>query len=283
MARPIFSGHESFACKSHWLKRGYDFVISDRNFNDDDAVVHLGVGKNMVASIRFWLKAVGLLQDNELTPIADYLFNNENGQDPYIEDIGTLWLLHFMLVNTQYATIYKTTFVDYHRQRNIIEKGRLQNYIKHTCFEGTTYKNLYNDNTVKRDIGVMLHNYCTKNVGNINIEDSNSLFIPLNLICETDKDSYKFNYDTRSDLPGLIFLYALLIKFEGQHSISFDDIAELALIFCLTNNDLLNIIKNVCDLYPSEIVFSDVAGIKELQFRATINSIDVLDRYYEAN
>ena len=101
MARPIFSGHESFACKSHWLKRGYDFVIADRNFNDDDAVVHLGVGKNMVASIRFWLKAVGLLQDNELNPIADYLFNDENGQDPYIEDIGTLWLLHFMLVNTQ--------------------------------------------------------------------------------------------------------------------------------------------------------------------------------------
>ena len=58
---------------------------------------------------------------------------------------------------------------------------------------------------------------------------------------------------------------------------------ELALIFCLTNNDLLNVIKKVCDLYPSEIVFSDVAGIKELQFRTTINSIDVLNRYYEAN
>lgn len=254
-----------------------------RSVPRNDAVVHLGVGKNMVASIRFWLKAVGLLQDNELNPIADYLFNDENGQDPYIEDIGTLWLLHFMLVNTQYATIYKTTFVDYHRQRNIIEKGRLQNYIKHTCFEGTTYNNFYNDNTVKRDIGVMLHNYCTKNVGNINIEDSNSLFTPLNLICETDKDTYMFNYDTRSNLPSLIFLYALLVKFEGQNSISFDDIAELALIFCLTNNDLLNVIKKVCDLYPSEIVFSDVAGIKELQFRTTINSIDVLNRYYEAN
>lgn len=115
------------------------------------------------------------------------------------------------------------------------------------------------------------------------IEDSNSLFTPLNLICETDKDTYMFNYDTRSNLPSLIFLYALLVKFEGQNSISFDDIAELALIFCLTNNDLLNVIKKVCDLYPSEIVFSDVAGIKELQFRTTINSIDVLNRYYEAN
>lgn len=149
MARPIFSGHESFACKSHWLKRGYDFVIAERNFNDDDAVVYLGVGKNMVASIRFWLKSVGLLKEDHLEDISDYLFNDENGRDPYLEDIGTLWLLHFMLVNTEYATIYKTTFVEYHRQRNIIEKDKLQNYIKHTCFEGTSYKNLYNDNTVK--------------------------------------------------------------------------------------------------------------------------------------
>lgn len=283
MARPIFSGHESFACKSHWLKRGYDFVRGENNFNDDDAVVRLGVGKNMVASIKFWLKAIGLLKDAGLVALANYLFDDDNGKDPYLEDIGTLWLLHFLLIQTDYATIYKTTFVDYHRQRNIIEKSKLQNYIKHICFDETGYKNLYNDNTVKRDIGVMLHNYCAKNGGNVNIEDSNSLFAPLNLICETEKNTYRFNYDTRSDVPSLIFLYALLIKFEGRNSISFEDITELALIFCLTNNDLLEIINYLCDLYPSEIVFSDVAGIKELQFRATLNSIDVLDRYYEEN
>ena len=283
MARPIFSGHESFACKSHWLKRGYDFVRGENNFNDDDAVVRLGVGKNMVASIKFWLKAIGLLKDVGLVALANHLFDDDNGKDPYLEDIGTLWLLHFLLIQTDYATIYKTTFVDYHRQRNIIEKSKLQNYIKHICFDETGYKNLYNDNTVKRDIGVMLHNYCAKNGGNVNIEDSNSLFAPLNLICETEKNTYRFNYDTRSDVPSLIFLYALLIKFEGRNSISFEDITELALIFCLTNNDLLDIINYLCDLYPSEIVFSDVAGIKELQFRATLNSIDVLDRYYEEN
>ena len=281
MARPIFSGHESFACKSHWLKRGYDFVRGENNFNDDDAVVRLGVGKNMVASIKFWLKAIGLLKDTGLVDISDHLFDDENGKDPYLEDVGTLWLLHFLLINTDYATIYKTTFVDYHRQRNIVEKSKLQNYIKHACFEETGYKNLYNDNTVKRDIGVMLHNYCVKNGSNV--EDSNSLFASLNLVCETEKDIYRFNYDTRSDVPSLIFLYALLVKFEGRNSISFEDIAELALIFCLTNNDLLNIINHLCDLYPSEIVFSDVAGIKELQFRATLNPIEVLDRYYEEN
>ena len=283
MARPIFSGHESFACKSHWLKRGYDFVRGENNFNDDDAVVRLGVGKNMVASIKFWLKAIGLLKDAGLVALANHLFDDDNGKDPYLEDIGTLWLLHFLLIQTDYATIYKTTFVDYHRQRNIIEKSKLQNYIKHICFDETGYKNLYNDNTVKRDIGVMLHNYCAKNGGNVNVEDSNSLFAPLNLICETEKNTYRFNYDTRSDVPSLIFLYALLVKFEGRNSISFEDITELALIFCLTNNDMLDIINYLCDLYPSEIIFSDVAGIKELQFRATLNSMDVLDRYYEDN
>lgn len=237
----------------------------------------------MVASIKFWLKAIGLLKDTGLEPIADHLFDDENGRDPYLEDIGTLWLLHFLLIHNDYATIYRTTFVDYHRQRNIVEKSKLQNYIKHICFDEAGYKNLYNDNTVKRDIGVMLHNYCAKNGSNVNVEDSNSLFAPLNLICEADKDTYRFNYDTRSDVPSLIFLYALLVKFEGRNSISFEDIAELALIFCLTNNDLLNIINHLCDLYPTEIVFSDVAGIKELQFRATLNPTDVLDRYYEEN
>ena len=109
MARPIFSGHESFACKSHWLKRGYDFVKGENNFNDDDAVVRLGVGKNMVASIKFWLKAIGLLKDTGLVDISDHLFDDENGKDPYLEDVGTLWLLHFLLIHTDYATIYKTT------------------------------------------------------------------------------------------------------------------------------------------------------------------------------
>ena len=235
------------------------------------------------ASIKFWLKAIGLLKDTGLVATSDYLFDDENGKDPYLEDVGTLWLLHFLLIHTDYATIYKTTFVDYHCQRNIVEKSKLQNYIKHVCFDEAGYKNLYNDNTVKRDIGVMLHNYCVKNGGNVNVEDSNSLFAPLNLVCEVDKDTYRFNYDTRSDVPSLIFLYALLVQFEGRSSISFEDIAELALIFCLTNNDLLNIINHLCDLYPSEIVFSDVAGIKELQFRATLNPNKVLDRYYEEN
>ena len=107
--RFVFSGHESFSCKSLWLKKGYDFLVHDYNFNAPDAVVQLGVGKNMVSSIRFWMRAFMLTSKDELTSIAHYLFNDQDGADPYIEDLGTLWLLHFLLVTGGEATIYNVS------------------------------------------------------------------------------------------------------------------------------------------------------------------------------
>ncbi len=52
MSNLYFSGHEKFHCRQFWLKKGYDFVQAGHKFSDKDAVVDLGVGKNMVGSIR---------------------------------------------------------------------------------------------------------------------------------------------------------------------------------------------------------------------------------------
>lgn len=60
-----FSGHDSFQCRSLWLKKGYDFVKAGRSFTDEDAVVELGVGKNMVNAIRYWMKAFGLTNPDD--------------------------------------------------------------------------------------------------------------------------------------------------------------------------------------------------------------------------
>lgn len=279
MAKPIFSGHETFSCKLHWLKRGYEFVVNEYNFNDEEAVVRLGVGKNMVASIKYYMKAFGLLnQDGDLEDIAHKLFNSENGLDPFLEDIGSLYLLHFLIVNTNHATAYKTTFVDYHSQRNTIEKNKLQNFIKHLCFDNAGYKNIYNENTVKKDINVLIHNYYNKSISNI--EDSNTIFAQLNLIRETEEGTFVFNYENKTNVPPKIFLYALLHSFQDNNSISFEMMRDLALTFCLTNNDLLNIIKQLCIDYSGILVFSDVAGIKELQIKGELSKDEVLKNYY---
>ena len=100
-----FSGHESFPCKTLWLKKGYDFVVQGKDFNKPEAVIHLGVGKNMVASIRYWLRAFGICKNDQPTWLGNYLFDDSNGKDKYIEDLATLWLLHFNLVFNQEATL----------------------------------------------------------------------------------------------------------------------------------------------------------------------------------
>ena len=107
-----FSGHESFPCKTLWLKKGYDFIANGKDFNSPDAVIDLGVGKNMVASIRFWLRAFGITGvDGNLTDWGIYLFDEKAGKDRYLEDLATLWLLHFNIVFLQEATMYNCVYL----------------------------------------------------------------------------------------------------------------------------------------------------------------------------
>jgi hypothetical protein len=103
------SRHETFTPRYGWLKKGVD--AAEKNvavFNALDAIERIGVGKNMVRSIRSWCLAFKLLkyQDGEdgkgqkgkLGPseLGKKLLNN-NGWDPYLEDLATLWLLHWHL------------------------------------------------------------------------------------------------------------------------------------------------------------------------------------------
>lgn len=131
MAKYCFSGHESFACKSLWLKKGYDFVVQERDFNAPDAVVYFGVGKNMVSSIRYWLKVCKIYDESGMSQLGNYLFNAQTGKDPYFEDLATLYLLHFNLVFSGQASIYKIFFCDFQRERARFSKEQLMTHIKY--------------------------------------------------------------------------------------------------------------------------------------------------------
>jgi len=81
MSKLRFSGHDTFIVRSYWPKKGYDFIKKGCKFSSEDAVVELGVGKNMVTSIQFWMKALGLLKDDNttLTNFAKFLFEEQGG------------------------------------------------------------------------------------------------------------------------------------------------------------------------------------------------------------
>jgi len=279
--RYTFSGHESFYCKSLWLKKGYDFVNAGNSFNSENAVVHLGVGKNMVAAIRYWLRAFGLLEEGNPTEMAEYLFNSENGKDPYIEDLWTLWLLHYRLVKTELASIYKLFFVDFHKEKNNeFTREQLQLFLKRKNAE-TDYANLYNENTVKRDIGVLLQNYVMPKQDRAN-EDFSALLLNLNLIRQSDIENKTlyFNIKGKSELIPEIFLYAVIDDKKEEQIVSFDRLMYLALIFCLSKVELIDTILFLVEKYPQLLRYTDDGGIKQLFFLKEIDKNEVLEIHY---
>ena len=71
----------------------------ERNFNDPEAVSDLGVGKNMVSAINYWTKSFGIIDDSSKpTELGEFLFG-KNPKDEFLEDIGSLWLLHYSLIS----------------------------------------------------------------------------------------------------------------------------------------------------------------------------------------
>lgn len=107
-AERSFARHETFHPRYGWFRKAYGTTAKDpRIFDRDDAPVQIGVGKNMVRAIRFWGLAADLITDDsdrsrrgtrlKTTTFGDRLFG-QSGWDPWMEDPGTLWLLHWRLL-----------------------------------------------------------------------------------------------------------------------------------------------------------------------------------------
>lgn len=279
MGRYSFSGHESFQCKSLWLKKGYDYLLANNSFTDIDAVAKLGVGKNMVASIRFWLRSFGLTKSDSLEPISTYIFDTENGKDPFAEDINTIWLLHFLLVASEVASLYNLLFVEYQREKKEFTKLELQSFVKRKC-SISEQKNVYNENTVRKDIGVLLKNYVAPSDLKT-IEDFSALMIVLDLILNKGNDTYCFKVSKPEDIAPEIILFALIRMRGTDKTISFDVLQKLSLIFGLPMVSLIDIIRSLEKIFPDTLVFSDNSGIKNVQFIGAIDEFEALNHYYE--
>lgn len=276
-----FSGHESFPCKTLWLKKGYDFVANKNDFNSPDAVITLGVGKNMVASIHYWLKVFGITNpDGSISKIGDYLFNDKTGKDKYLEDLATLWLLHFNIVFLREATLYNWFFCELQRERVQFDRNQVLTFVKLHMIENGK-QNLFNENTVKKDVAVLLKNYTLPRKVSSN-EEFSSLLIDLDLIRQnTEGKDYYFNVEGKRKVTKEVFMYGLLNLKDNDNTIAYETIQEqLGLLFCMNDAETIDMLKELAKTYHKYMTYSDVAGIRQVQFIGELDSFKVLDDYY---
>lgn len=276
-----FSGHDSFQCRQLWLKKGYDYVQEGKDFNNEDAVVKLGVGKNMVSSIRFWLKAFNIIDNKDIpTEFGKRLFDDETGYDPFLEDEASLWLLHYQLVINGFASIYSIVFNEFRREKLFFNKETFVNYVKRIGERNTNLN--FNENTVGKDF-IVFANLYKNDSENKNVEDSFSgILSELEILKSKDKQFYIENTE-RDNLPEPIVLYIILDNSNYGNAISLNslefDINSPGSIFALNRSGLMNKISEIVSS-SKDITFTDQAGIKELQFKNKANAYTILDQYY---
>jgi hypothetical protein len=273
-----FSGHDTFHCKEQWLLKGLQFIDNqniDSPFRSAEAINELGVGKNMVRSIHYWLKSFALI-DEEDTPTfySDYIFKKDEGGDRYLENPATLFILQYLLTSKEYASIYSLVFRDFFRNKANQEFTELQvtTYIKRVLSELEIRK--FNDNTIRSDFKVFVRTYVPpkKNIKTLE-DDFSAPLLDLKLVSDTGRKNdlnqpvYRINKAVRPELSEYAFAFCVVDFFDKEVAIDFTDIANnIGSFLCLSNEGLEEILGRLCQS-DKRFVFKSDAGVKQLQLK----------------
>ena len=159
--RPKFSGHETFACRFAWIPKAVRLIDRDPGALSDDerAILELGLGKNMVKALRFWLESfdVASAQGRSwgLMPFGNRVFG-QDGFDVYLERVETQWLLHWQLSTAVEAPLFAWRHIFYRRMRSDFTRSELLHEIR---AEGSRLGSEHSDVTLLQHIDAFLHSY----------------------------------------------------------------------------------------------------------------------------
>lgn len=94
---------------------------------------------------------------------------------------------------------------------------------------------------------------------------------------------YYFNIEGKRSVPKEIFLYGLLKlkEVEGDNTMALETIQEkIGLAFCMQDYETVEMLKDLSKKYGKYLAYSEVAGVKQLQFIKDLKTQKVLDDYY---
>jgi hypothetical protein len=287
-----FGRHESFGLRYGWITKGtQEFLKNPGVFEQDDATVTLGVGRNMVKSIKYWLQAAGILErfgynDLQLTSIGKFLFG-KNGVDQYLEDDTTLWILHWLIsTNATTATVFFWFFNFFHKKDFYVEDVKNSLCI---FLESNTEKK-FAKKTLKNDIQVLLRMYTAHNTYKNNSFIIESPFSNLGLIHYFPKEKiYRSRLIKRINIPACVFGYALTNIFlkEETFEIPIEQLmytrngtCSLGSIFRISEEGFLYLIDELIDKYPGIFEYRDSAGLRQLYMLEKIDPFILLQKHY---
>jgi hypothetical protein len=229
------SGHESFPCRYTWLPKAVRGLRRNpKLFSDEaEAMVDLGVGKNMVRSIRFWAQAAGIAaagrkgEGHVLTEFGTTLLG-EHGIDSFLEDIRTLWLIHWNLSTDLESPLLAWDYLLNRWQEPEIAPSAV---LKALRKEAEKQDDRHSVDTLEQHFNTFLHTYVPTRgrKGQVQEDNLDCPLVELELIInvaerEPDRSSgkreaiYAFRREEKPDITPELFAYCLNDFWEKRHA-----------------------------------------------------------------
>lgn len=281
----IFSGHETFALRQLWLKKAYsqvemhqdasEQVCSKSVFSSSDAVERFGVGKNMVASIKHWALATDIIRESEeangfkLGEIGNFLFDENDGIDPFLEHESSFWLIHWYLAGKSIRSTSWYILFNYLNSNNFSQDNVIGLVIELV----SESENARSRKTLENDIDTCLKSYVSDNETEDGIE---SLLSKLGLIKKINKNLYQFNYAYHESLSDFLFCFAILDFWESlerryessQSTLSFKNITydygSPGRVFKLTEYSINERLSRIEEISNGYLGWTDSSGLKQI-------------------
>lgn len=296
-----FGRHQTFPLRFGWLTKGFQALLKNPAlFYDDKAVVTLGVGKNMVEAIQYWLEVTGMIQRRNEGGFEQSergrIVLGETG-DPWLEDEVTLWLLHWWIAsNSRMATSFYWFF-------NEATMPQFQEHDLRTVLTHFTEQRLTKPpsaSTLKSDISTLLRMYSVSETkGAVQAEDQlDSPLSQLHLIEMQSGRHYQSLRQWRSELPELVLGIAIIERFEAEPNIEALPIRELlyggsgwpapGALFRMSEEGFMYKLERFLTAQSDLFELRDTAGLHQLyrkysasQEIAKKSSIMLLEHHYQ--
>lgn len=298
--------HETFVPRYGWLTKGFVACLNEPDvFNRDDAIEKLGVGKNMVRSIRFWCILLGLLKNAEnqrgqleptrlgLKLIGDIDPKNKRmnwniGWDPYLEDEASLWLLHWQIFKQPELAVTWPLAFNFSSLQRFSQKELGASVVK-IASEDKKLQSI-SSNSYSKDATCIIHMYAMPT------NTENEIRCPFNtlgLIERTPENGYfRFSHKRKDSLPPLIFLAACFSYMDAiqisEKTISLNKITygenSPGVAFKMTETACGDLLEEAVDKIDG-VNFLATAGTRQLHFSGEPEDYywESLKAYYEQN
>lgn len=302
--KPRFSGHETFPCRYAWLPKAVRAIGNDaaRFADDKQAMVDLGLGKNMVRATRFWVQVSGMAAMKNGSYVVSDLGKQvlgDRGHDQYLEDVRTLWLIHWQLSTHVEEPLFAWDFLLNRWSHPEVTKSAALKAFRNEANRLERDREL-SDITLDQHFDTFLHTYVpTKSrKGEIQEDNLDCPLVELRLLEPVGERRahgsmkhevvYAFRRDSKPEICSDLFLYAIEDYWskhrKNEQTLSFRDVAVTpgspGQIFKLPEADIRERLDNLHSDSDSAYSYRESTTVQQLSRKAPLGSRELLKRIY---